>query len=96
MTEADATALSLLADVYDEYLTLRSFINKHGRTLETVSTMGNPIIKNRPEAALMNDAWKRAKSMLTEFGLTPSSRTGVSVVQKTEADPLDKLLKGLN
>ena len=39
-----------------------------------------------------SDAWKRCKSMLVEFGLTPSSRSRVKVVKASTPDPLEKFL----
>jgi P27 family predicted phage terminase small subunit len=39
-------------------------------------------------------AMKQMKTFLTEFGMTPSSRSRVTVVAEPEADPYEEFLKG--
>jgi P27 family predicted phage terminase small subunit len=48
----------------------------------------------RPEVAMRSDAWNRMKSMLAEFGLTPSSRSRVSATGKPSQGKLARFLEG--
>ena len=40
-------------------------------TYESINESGAVLIRTRPEVSMCADAWKRAKSMMVEFGLTP-------------------------
>lgn len=48
------------------------------------------IIRPRPEVKMASDAWRRVQRMLTEFGLTPSSRSKVKGEPEGEADPFEE------
>lgn len=95
MTRADRRALELLCDAYATYREASEFVRKHGFTYESktitgVDEAGNQIVStiNRryPEVDIASDAWKRIKSMLIEFGMTPSSRSRISVNKEPSAD----------
>jgi len=97
ITKADKAALELAADAYSEYRRARAVILKKGMTYEShkfdkdgnvVSTM----IRPRPEAQIAQSAWNRCCKMLQQFGLTPSSRTGVEMLSEPEKDDLDDFL----
>ena len=47
----------------------------------------------RPEVAIRSDAWKRHKSMLVEFGLTPSARTRVAANPEQKSGKLERFLR---
>lgn len=52
------------------------------------------MIRQRPEVAIAQDAWKRARAMLADFGLNPSARSRLHVGKKDEeVDPLEALLR---
>ena len=89
LTDADPTALGLLCDALAEYVAARDQLVKSGRTYETVSESGSLMIRAHPAVAIQADAWRRAKLMLTEFGLTPASRAKVTVADAGPADPLE-------
>src|SRR4029077_367520 len=72
LTTADPAALALLCDALSEYLVARAVIRRLGQTYEAKDR-----IYARPEVVIASDAWRRAKLMLTEFGLTPASRAKV-------------------
>jgi P27 family predicted phage terminase small subunit len=42
---------------------------------------------------MKSDAWKRIRAMLSEFGMTPASRSKVGASGPSEADPLEEFLK---
>ena len=92
LTTADRMALTMLCDAYSEWLTAREVIQDKGETYETETTNGSVKYSPRPEVAHAADAWRRVKSMLAEFGLTPASRSRLSVESPTE-DPLEEFLK---
>ena len=59
-----------------------------GRTYTSISRIGQRTERQRPEVRLLNDARKRYKGLLEQFGMTPSFRTRVT--SKTD-DPEDEL-----
>ena len=42
----------------------------------------------RPEQAIAADAWRRAASMLAQFGMTPAARPKVEAMPPAEPDAL--------
>ncbi|EKY6155086.1 phage terminase small subunit P27 family [Escherichia coli] len=92
LTGMDERALELLIEAYDEYRQHIETLEEEGYTYKTTSTEGAPSIKMHPAAALKADAWKRIRAMLTEFGMTPASRTKVKVSGPGETDPLEEFL----
>ena len=60
---------------------------KAAGTYESVSESGT-MIRAHPAVGIQADAWRRAKLMMTEFGMTPASRAKVSVTDAGEVDPL--------
>jgi len=88
MTEADKMALTLLCDAYAEYMEARAVIAEKGSTYET--DRGTAV---RPEVKIAQDAWKRVRGLLPEFGLSPSSRTKITVAEIKEDNPFEAYLK---
>lgn len=84
LTVADSSALELLADSLAQYKECRQFIMDHGTTYETVNENGTVLTRTYPQVALAAEAWKRAKSMLIEFGLTPSARGKLKIEKQEE------------
>ncbi len=78
LTLADGKALELLCSVYAEYRDARDVIDRQGATYES-HTQNGKIVRARPEVAIASDAWRRIRAMMTEFGLTPSSRSRIAV-----------------
>lgn len=52
------------------------------------------MIRPRPEVRIASDAWRRARAMMQEFGLTPSARTRVKGDPKDEEDEFEALMSG--
>lgn len=88
MTGADPVALGLLCDALADYMAARDVVRKKGTTYETEGDAGT-MLRQRPEVYIAADAWRRAKLMLTEFGLTPASRAKVSAADVGPTDPLE-------
>lgn len=100
---SDVDALALLCDVYADYLDARAFVKKHGRTY-TVSVQvgtdpetGDPVIEQRyrvrPEVVITQEAWKRIRPMMQEFGMTPSARSRVTAKSAADDDPVESWMK---
>lgn len=80
LTEGDSSALSLLVDADATYRTLEEQVRTQGHTIKGRM---QDIVKN-PAVAMRDNAWKRLLKILTEFGLSPASRTKVSVNPQAE------------
>lgn len=94
LTTADGHALAALVAAYVDWREASDELRQHGLTYERISDRGGSAIVARPEVAIRSDAWKRYKSMLLEFGLTPGSRSRVSATQKRKKNALEKLIDG--
>ena len=92
LTIADRAALAALVSAYCDWLAAQEAIDEHGLTQESGSKKTGYSTVVRPEVAMRSDSWRRYKSMLGEFGLTPSSRTRVSVNPKKPGGKLEELL----
>lgn len=88
----DAKALELLVEAYVEYRHHCEVLDEEGYTYTNMTESG-AMIKAHPAAIMKADAWKRIRTMLGEFGMTPSSRTKVTINKPAEDDPLDVFLK---
>jgi P27 family predicted phage terminase small subunit len=82
----DTVALVLLCDTFAEYRKLRDQVEREGATY----TLPTGMAKANPAMAMLSDSQKRLKSLLTEFGMTPSARSRVTVAGETPADPLEE------
>lgn len=69
-TAADIAALTLYCEAWGRLVDANLAIEKTGMLIKT--TNGN-VIQN-PHVGIANRAWEQVRKILTEFGLTPSSR----------------------
>lgn len=90
LTTIDRAALAGYCVAYGRWMEAEKIVAEKGAVLKT--TAGN-LIQN-PYLAVANKAWEHMMKAAVEFGLTPSSRSRVKVVEVKEAT-LDELL-GLN
>lgn len=88
LTKADRTALEMLCDAYSEYRQAREFVEGNGMTYTVTTKEGDVLHKVYPQVAIASDAYKRVRSMMTEFGLTPASRGKVSAQGEQAEDPM--------
>jgi P27 family predicted phage terminase small subunit len=112
ITKADGLGLELLVQAYDEYMDARDLIRgvaelkvfqgqlveqKDGLVYESISATGTKMIRAHPAVGIAENAWRRVATMIAEFGMTPSSRTKVSVAGGADGeDPFDAFLAGAN
>lgn len=87
LTELDAYALEQLCENYAELLELRADVAAHGRFQICETKVGGTMERTRPAATMLADAERRFRGMMSEFGLTPSSRTRVQTSE--DAKPED-------
>jgi len=98
LTKADYAVLAGYCQCYDRWITSEKIIrskmkeNKGKLTFETESGY----VQQIPEIGISNQAMKEMRNFAKEFGLTPSSRTGIHVDKPLEVDdPLVQFMKGV-
>lgn len=84
LTRIDGTMLALYCDSYARWLEAQQAVQKFGAVIKSPS--GFPM--QSPYLAIANKALDQMRQLLQEFGMSPSSRTRVSVVPMP--DPADK------
>ncbi len=75
LTEADLTALSAYATVYGRWMAAESEIKRKG--ILVPPTPGSKSKVQNPMLAVANKAFQQMSQLLSEFGLTPTSRTRI-------------------
>lgn len=73
MTELDDMALSMLCQGWAEYLEATDQVKKSGILVK--SPNGFPVLN--PYLIVANQALKKVRSLLSEFGMTPGSRSRI-------------------
>lgn len=93
LTEADGEALARLCEWHAVYERACSTLASYGSDL--TFTTENGYEAQRAEFGIMAKAWDKLGGLYTRFGLDPSSRSGVSVVDRDGKDrPLQKYVGG--
>jgi P27 family predicted phage terminase small subunit len=91
MTELDDMALAMLCQGWAEYLEATDQVRKSGILVK--SPNGFPVLN--PYLTAANQALKKVRALLAEFGMTPGSRSRIHAAATSEesADEWTKLLK---
>lgn len=93
-TLADATALELLCASFALYLDALAKVQEFGPVWLEKGDSKIPKFAYSPHWSVMNREWKKLVAMLREFGMTPSSRSGVMrVTPVKDTNPFDQYLK---
>lgn len=102
-TKADVIALEELVTAHVDFWEARRVIDRLGSTYISKAAKKTEadgkeilsvVIRRRPEVEIMTDAWRRIEKMLSHFGLSPSSRSKVSVVgELKKVDPFEQFEK---
>ena len=90
LTEADLVAFELGCSAFAEYLEADAYIREHGS-----SYLAGTMRRAHPEVLQRSDAWKRARAMLGEFGLSPQSRMRIDsemLNRRVDTNDLESLL----
>lgn len=89
LTIVDGTALAAYCQVYHRWLQAERKINREGMVLNAKSRYSQA----HPAMAIAQKSLQLMKAFAAEFGLTPASRTRISVSQKPEStDPMEGYL----
>lgn len=91
VADVDGMALQMLADAWEDYQVARNVIKEQGPTYSTTTAQGDLMWRPRPEVLMMNQSWAKVEKMMTQFGLTASSRAKIEMQEKIET--LDDLLE---
>lgn len=89
-TNADPLAIGLLCDVLAEYVTARNTVREEGATYDCTTEKGGTMTRAHPAVGIASDAWRRARLMLNDYGLTAAARAKVSSASIENADPFDQ------
>jgi P27 family predicted phage terminase small subunit len=85
VTISDGPALTALAVAWADWRQARAVLDLEEPYLET----GGGGLRKHPAAGVASEAWRRVASMLSEFGLTPSSRARLVVASEPQPDSLE-------
>lgn len=77
LTNIDLPALTLLADVYTEYIEVTKTIEKEGIIIEDYNNRNKIVKKIHPLTGYKRQLFNDLTKMLKEFGMSPSSRNKV-------------------
>jgi P27 family predicted phage terminase small subunit len=78
LSEVDAVALEMLCESYADYLAAKAELKAFGSDYYTTLTaLGDKMHRAHPAVAQKNDADRRIRAWLSEFGMTPSARSRV-------------------
>lgn len=81
----DISAVELLCESYAQWKDAAQVIQEYG----AVFTTPNGYIQQRPEVAIAQKNAKLVKELLSEFGLTPSSRSRINIKLPDDDDGFD-------
>ncbi len=90
LTKVDVLAVEMLCEAYADYLAARQELATIGSNYyETVNAQGGTMFRAHPAVAVVQDADRRIRGWLAEFGMTPSARSRVKASGETgqAADP---------
>lgn len=91
LTEPDVGSLVQLCRRYEEYMRYRAQVEAEGDTFWSESKLGRQL-RPHPAVMLRDRAWGDFQKGLIEFGLTPVSRSRITVGPKQESDPFADLM----
>ena len=88
LTSADADALAMYCETYVRWVEASKALADGG--MVTVTENGYPILS--PYISIVNQCLRTMKTLLTEFGMTPASRSRIQVPEGKAEDPFDDFL----
>ena len=91
LTQVDAAAFAGYCQAYARWKEAEEFLSKHGTIFKTPSGY----IQQVPQVSIAQTYLKIMKDFCSEFGLTPSSRTRISVntTESDADDPMEEILR---
>ncbi len=88
LTYVDRAGLAMYCQAWGRWVEAEEQVKKHGAVVKTAK--GN-LIQN-PYLAIANRAMKQLQSLASDFGMTPSSRSRVTVQAQAEEQSLAEQL----
>jgi len=92
LTVADRAALAAYCEAWAEAIMAHETLQREGYTFETEKGYRGV----HPMVAVKNKALLRMRAFASEFGMTPSARTRISVEPPKVIDPFDAFLNAVN
>ena len=89
LTSVDRAALTAYCVAYEQMVTARVALSQPGVSMVVVNAKGEQV--QNQWVRVMNMAMDQMRKYMVEFGMTPSSRSRVTVTKQTEPS-LDELL----
>ena len=98
LSTIDGSALAAYCQAYSRWLQAEAEIDAHGITLvtkhETEKGLVDGDIKKNPAVTVANDAMKLMRAFLSEFGMTPSSRSRIKAsLSNQPVDEFEEFLR---
>jgi P27 family predicted phage terminase small subunit len=92
LTVVDGAALAGYCQTYARWLQAERMVSRKGLVLNAKSRYAQP----NPAMAIAQKSLQIMRAFMAEFGLTPASRSRISVAPPTKPDPFEKYLHGDN
>ena len=84
-SKTDTEMLALAAERLAEIEECDALIREHGRLIEAVvNKNGDTSLRSNPAVAQKNEAMRHLQSLLSEFGLTPATRSKITAPKSKE------------
>lgn len=90
LTSADADAIAVYCQVAVRYRAASDEVRDKGLTVMTPN--GYPVIN--PALSIVNKCIQQMHRLLTEFGMTPASRSRIAVPEPATVDPYEEYKRG--
>lgn len=91
ITTLDTSALYSLCNEWGKYMEAEMLLKKNGRVVKSPNNF--PMV--HPYDTISGQSFKRYKEMAVQFGLTPASRTRISIPDKNKHSTPEDLLKAI-
>ncbi len=95
LTAIDGDALAVYCQAYSDWVKIEKTLKEPDSDVQmkhTIDAAGNEFLemKSNPRVRQKNELWKIMKAYLSEFGMTPSSRSRIGVKVKGQKDELEE------
>lgn len=92
VTSVDADGLAMYCETYARWVIASQKLAMDGMVVEMATQNGGKYMAASPYMAIVNQCLKTMKQLLSEFGMTPASRTRIQVERPPDEDPFDEFL----
>jgi len=89
LKSVDADALAMYCETYARWVDASQQLAEVG--MVSMTENGYPVMS--PYVAIINQCMRTMKALLTEFGMTPASRSRLQVPVESEEDEFDRFLR---